>query len=296
MFITYHANTFNRIHFLKNLLLSFETCNVREDFEWIITDYGSTDGTRDFLSEFSSKNKWLNTIFLNQDEYFNFLQRRHISPQNRRQIIATIFGKSINIARSVSNGDYYIHVADDHQFFRKCDWVSEMFDVMSHRRDSTGIQDITSVLYRGLPLPRIFKPNNETFSESVSESGSKYFIAKHKRYDDYHMMSRHMFERIGKYFEIENETNKDIMDKWRKGEDCINHYLDYLKRTKEMNLRKAFMKFPCAVDLDGVTHHKLNVQNDKLIVPIVDSESFINNFSNLSRPVSSDEILGFCKI
>ena len=59
MFITYHANTFNRIHFLKNLLLSFETCNVREDFEWIITDYGSTDGTRDFLSEFSSKNKFM---------------------------------------------------------------------------------------------------------------------------------------------------------------------------------------------------------------------------------------------
>ena len=295
MFITYHANTFNRVHLLKNLLLSFEICNVRDNFEWIITDYGSTDGTRDFLLDFSSRNKWLNTIFLDQDEYFKFLSRKDIAPQNKKQIIATIFGKSINVARSVSNGDYFIHVADDHQFFRKCDWAGEMLEVMSHREKTTGTQDITSVLYRGLSLARVFKPNNETFPESMTESGHSYFVAKHKCYDDYHMMSRKMFDRIGNYFEIEKETDEEIISRWKEGEYSRDHYTNYLSRTKELNLKKAFMKFPCAVDFPNYAHKSLNKERSDLIVPIVDNNKFINTFMDLERPVSSDEIFKVSK-
>ena len=293
MFVTYHANTFNRVYLLKNLLKSFEMCNTRDDFEWVITDYGSTDGTRDFLNDFSSKNKWLNTVLLDQDEYFKYLSKKDIAPQNKKQVIATIFGKSINIARSVSNGDYFIHVADDHQFFRKCDWVADMLDIMDHREKYSGQQDITSVLYRGLSLARVFKANNERQPESITDNGNRYFIAKHKHYDDYHLMSRKMFERIGSYFEIEKEKDSNIIDRWKNGEYSRDHYTDYLERTKQLNLRKAFMKFPCAVDFPNYLHEKLNVPNDSLIVPIIDNQSFINRFSNLDRPVSSDEVFNF---
>jgi hypothetical protein len=186
-----------------------------------------------------------------------------------------------------------MHIADDHQFFRKCDWVSEMIDVLDHREASKGKRDITSVLYRGLSLARVLKQNNETFDVDVTASGHPYYVAKHKHYDDYHLMSRKMFDRIGMYFEIEKETDQDIISRWKNGEYSRDHYTDYLARTKKLNLRKAFMKFPCAVDFPNYSHHSLNKPRDGLIVPVIENNKFIDRFSHLDRQVSSDEIFSF---
>lgn len=290
MNVTYHVNTFNRIHLLKNLLISFEKCNVYEPFEWVITDFGSTDGTREFLLEYSSKNKWATVLLSNEKDYFDFLKLRDLHPRNKKQIIATIFGKAINVARSVSKGDMFVHVADDHQFFRKCDWISEMSSVIDHRLKNTGADDISSILYRGLSYSRIMKQNNETFPEDTTSSGVKYFVAKHKCYDDYHLMTSSMFNRIGNYFEIDKEKDEKILGAWRNGEYSRDHYTDYLVRTKEMNLRKVFMKFPCAIDFPNYAHKKLNVERNELIIPIIDNEKIYSMFGNLDRPVSTDEI------
>ena len=290
MNVTYHVNTFNRLHLLKNLLHSFEQCNVYEPFEWIVTDFGSTDGTREFLLDYSSANKWVTVLLSNETDYFDFLKLNDLHPRNKKQVIATIFGKAINIARSVAKGDTFMHIADDHQFFRKCDWISEMASVLDHRLNKTGVEDVSSILYRGLSYSRILKQNNETFPEDTSDSGIKYFVAKHKCYDDYHLMTAKMFDRIGSYFEIDKEKDEKILSEWRNGEYSRDHYTDYLVRTKEMNLRKIFMKFPCAIDFPNYAHKDLNVERSELIVPIIDNERIYSEFGNLNRPISTDEI------
>lgn len=289
--ITYHLNTFNRIDYLKNLFLSFDICNVREDFEWIITDYGSTDGTRDYLYDMTKNDERFNVIFNNEKLYLQKLESLNLKPKSRHQFIAAIFGKSINEARSIANGDYYIHIADDHQFIRRGDWFSDMLSVLDHRREKVGKEDISSVLYRGQFLYRLMKKNNETFPEATTKDGVSYFVAKHKHYDDYHLMKKETFQKIGPCFEIHKEKRKDILDMWKENKKVFNHYIDYLDRSKAAGYSKIFLKVPYVVDLDKQGGIK---KGNKLSVPIIeDSQMLIKTFSNLKRPVSSGEMISF---
>ena len=50
------------------------------------------------------------------------------------------------------------------------------------------------------------------------------------------------------------------------------------------------MKYPYVVDFPNYAHKDLNVARSDLIVPIVDNNRFFNTFSDLNRPVSSEEI------
>ena len=292
--VTYHANSFNNLYLLKNLLLSFEICNVYDNFEWVITDYGSTDGSRDFLFEMSKDKRWLTLLLSDEKDYFKFLESRDLRPITYRQVIASIFGKAINEARAVSKGDVFIHLATDHQFIRKGNWVEDMLSVIDHREITTGKRDISSILYRGLSHHRINKPNNERYPIKISENGTEYYVAMHKHYDDYHLMLREVFEDIGDYFQIDDEKDKEMLKKWRTGVDCKTHYTDYLQRTKDMGYFKVFLKYPYVVDFPNDTHQILNVPRDSrrgTICPIFDSDLLIDAFKNLNRPVSTDEIL-----
>ena len=67
--ITYHMNTFNRKSCVENLFKSFEICNVYDNFEWVITDYGSSDGTQEYLFDLSRNDKRINLIFNNETIY-----------------------------------------------------------------------------------------------------------------------------------------------------------------------------------------------------------------------------------
>jgi hypothetical protein len=289
--VTYHLNTFNRLENLRNLLLSFELCNVHENFEWVITDYGSSDGTKDFLYDYSKVNKNISLIFGNEKKYLEKLKKLSLEPKSRNQMIGAIFGKAINEARSISNGDYYIHIADDHQFFRKGDWVSEMVDILEHRRKKVNYPDVSSILYRSLPLYRLHKENNERFPVETTNSQVLYYVAKHKRYDDYHFMTKNCYQKLGKFFEIHEEERSDIVSNWKNPEGKVfNHYIDYLDRTKKMDYYKIFMKYPWVVDLDG----KVNkAPNSNFPVRITDSEEFKSSFQHLNRPVSSNEIFSY---
>ena len=289
-FVTYHVNTFNRMHLLKNLLLSFEECNEYENFEWVILDYGSTDGTRDFVYDFMKDRDYVSAVFGNEKKYFEILKQKDLHPRTKRKQAHSIFGLSRNVARKVGRGDFFIDIADDHQFIRKCDWVSEMLDIFDHRRSIHGQDDIASIVYRGLSHARIMKPNNACHPGESTDSGIEYYRCIEKRYDDYHMMSRSMYDTIGDYFEVEKMASEDRIGDWKQGIDSFCQYRDYLQRANAMNLQKVFMKYPCVVDFPNYVHDKLDVYHEDLIVPIFESGKMETMFKDLDRPVSSDEI------
>lgn len=289
-YVTYHVNTFNRLGMLKNLLKSFEICNVYKNFEWVIMDYGSTDGTRDFLFDYMKSNEWLTVLFGNEQKYFEILKSKRLGPKTKRLQAHSIFGLSRNVARQIGRGDIFIDIADDHQFIRKGDWISDCQDIIEHRKNETGILDISSIIYRGLSYERIIKQNNETFPEKVVNNSNSYFVAKHKHYDDYHFMTRSMYDYIGPYFEIDKEKDETRISAWQTGNPDFDHYRDYLERAKIYGVCKVFMKYPYVVDFPNGAYENFVYHDSKLLVSIFDDNEMQKTFANLSRPVSSDEI------
>jgi hypothetical protein len=290
-FVTYYVNTFNRINLLKNLLRSFDACNVYDGpFEWIISDYGSRDGTREFLVDYSNRVNNVTILLSNENDYFKYLDKKGVGLPDKRKKMHSIFGMFRNQIRKISKGDIFVEIADDHQFVRKCDWISEAMSIMAHREEKYNTKDISSIIYRGLSHQRILKKNNKTEAIEITKDGVEYFTAIYKCYDDYHIQHREMYEKIGPYAEVDKIKDKEILDHWLSGVNGVNHYSDYLARTKELGLKKIFMKYPCAIDFPNYTHDNLNKERDDLIVPIFENDEIKSIFSNLDRPVSSDEI------
>jgi len=125
--ITYHVNTFNNLFFIKNLIMSFKECNVYDNYEWIITDHGSEDYTKDFLDELSlSDSVTLMT-----------------KPESAKRERLTDF-----------KGDYLIKLTEFCQFIRKGDWVSEYIRLQQSAKES-----IIPVYY-GEPLPVVGNSND----------------------------------------------------------------------------------------------------------------------------------------
>jgi glycosyltransferase involved in cell wall biosynthesis len=276
------------------LLKSFYACNVYNGpHEWIISDYGSTDGTREFLVEHAKNYPNVTLLFGNENAYIERLNILGFQPANRRQRAHAMFGLFRNEIKNIAKGDLFITIADDHQFIRKGDWINDALSIVNHRQSAYKLDDISSIIYRGLSLARINKKNNETNPIEQSKPGCEYFVAIHKCYDDYHIQHKEMYKRIGKYLEVDKIEPGHDLDEWRAGSDRINHYEDYLKRTKRLNLRKVFMKYPYVIDFPNPWHNQLNkpMPNGDLIVPLIPSEQMISVFSNLNRPVSTDEIL-----
>ena len=289
-FVSYYVNTFNRVHLLKNLLDSFEECNEYQgNYEWIITDYGSTDDTRDFLTSYARYNDFVALLFGNEIGYVKRLSSLGLEPKNNRKKAHSIFGKFRNAARGVARGDLLVEIADDHQFIRKGDWISDSLDILKNRYSIVNKKDVSSIIYRSLSYQRIHKKNNESVPFLDMPTGREYFVALHKCYDDYHIQEKEIGDMIGQYLEID-KMSKDQQERWISGDDRHNHYEDYLRRTKDLGLKKIFMKYPYVVDFPNNAHKSLNVARSGLIVPIIDNSRFFNTFSDLNRPVSSEEI------
>lgn len=290
--ITYHVNTFNRLPFLKNLIKSFDICNVNPNYEWVIADYGSKDGTREFLVELSKQRKDIVVLLRNEEEYFEYLKEQFdLYPPSRRKKAHSIFGFGRNQIREIAKGNFFFDIADDHQFCVKHDWIKDILSVYEHRKNKVGTDDICVVLYRGIEYQRLLKPNNESEPIEISNCGVEYFVAKYKSYDDYHMMSKETFQKIGPFFQPDKILSEEDKLRWRKGDDELNHYNDYLVRTKELGLKKIFLKFPFVVQFSNNTDEPSVGKSGLFIEPISLNKLKYGFLKNLKRPVSSEELI-----
>tara|TARA_Y100000034_G_scaffold20628_2_gene23601 strand:- start:981 stop:1898 length:918 start_codon:yes stop_codon:yes gene_type:complete len=294
--VTYHVNTYNKKRMLKNLLLSFNECNVYENYEWVIVDQGSTDGTVEFLKNVMEQSNKVKVIFDDELEYFEKLRSIQLYPRNNNKKANAVFGKAKNDARKIAKGKYFIDIADDHQFVRKVDWVTEMIDVC----ESEGVNTVASVIYRGLTTQRINKANNATGPVKKSDKlGVEYYVCKHKHYDDYGMMPKSVYNKIGPYFQVEAATDPGLIEDWKSVDyKSYIHYEDYLARTKKMNLKKIFLKYPYAIDFPNPWHSKLqrmmeHYPVEQTAVPAFEEGKLQGRFSHLDRAVSSDEMILF---
>jgi hypothetical protein len=171
-----------------------------------------------------------------------------------------------------------------------------MIDVLS----AEGTEKVSSVIYRGLSLDKINKASNETeLVRTTNDHSVDYYVCQHKHYDDYHMMSKKMSKKMGPYFQIENETDKDKIALWKKREHSINHCEDYNERSKNMGLKKIFLKYPYVIDFPNSWRGRLNkiMRNydrfDEIptVVSYFEEGEMEHHFSDLDRPVSTDEII-----
>tara|TARA_Y100000401_G_scaffold117239_1_gene125268 strand:- start:5415 stop:6314 length:900 start_codon:yes stop_codon:yes gene_type:complete len=286
-FVSYHVHTFNRLESLKVMLKSFFDYNKYENFEWVIVDLGSTDGTQEFLWNKYKNCKDISIVLGNRKKHEEILKSKNMQPRSKRQSSVTIFGWAKNIARSIARGDYFIEIADDHKFISETDWVTDMLDVFEHRaKINNGICDISSIIYRGLPKQRLFKANNKTGPEQKTSSGVSYFLCESKGYDDYHMMKKSTYEKIGPYLEIEKEKNPGRLKDWESGVFSFCQYTDYVDRCNHLGYKKAFLKVPVAVDCEYLN-------GEKLFKNQVTTKCLKQKFKSLTRPISTEEIDSF---
>lgn len=296
--VSYHTNTFNHVHMLKNMFDSFFECNICDDFEWIVTDYGSTDGTQDYLADLESKNTWLKTYFGDQDRYFAHLEAMHpgLGPKTRRQIVCVIFGKAKNDARAMCSGDYYIDMPDDNQFIRKGDWVGDMMSVFEHRRALLGRNDVCSVLFRGMFTYRIHKPNNERHPVEMSGNGTEYYVAKHKHYDDYHMMPASVHEELGPFYQIDSLVDgpQFALDEWCKGnviDPEHSHYEHHMRAALAAGYNKVFLKYPYAIDIPNDLHASVNSERDGLAFQVIELDDLKKRYDSQAHPVTTEQLI-----
>ena len=120
--VSYYLVTWNRLHLLKNLLRSFMASNKYENYEWLILDHGSTDGTIPWLEDLGKDPEFralwgrVNVIIEDETDYRDQLAERGIELETPRRVQEAMVGHYLNIARRLAVGEYLIHLADDHQF------------------------------------------------------------------------------------------------------------------------------------------------------------------------------------
>ena len=242
--VTYHLITFNRLPLLKNLLKSFEFCNVYPKFEWIIADYGSTDGTREFLNDIGKNDRRLVILLRDENDYLDHLRSLSLEPKNRRQKLTAIAGRFCNEVRAFAKGDLLFNLSDDHQFIRKGDWVRDLISIYNHRAQAVHCDDIAGITARGISFARSFKRNNEVLPVKKPEEEVEYFIYKQKTFDVYSFMKRSTFQKVGPFWEIEKATDPSKIEMWRNGKKSMDAYSDYCERTKKLGLKRVALKFP----------------------------------------------------
>jgi len=291
--VSYCVNTLNRRYLLENLLNSFHECNTYDGpYEWVITDYGSKDDTRQFLLDYASSNKGINLYFGDGEGYINLLDGMGLSPTSERKKSHAMFGLSRNIAKGSARGDILIEISDDQQFIRKGNWVQDALDIFDHRKSIAGHDDISSIVYRGPTIGKLLKPNNAIEPVSITDSGVEYFIAKHKCYDDYHIQTRETFDTIGPYLEVHKLKDQNLIDGWKNGDITVNHYEEYLKKAQQLNMKKVFMKYPYVAAFPKYIHDKINVKTtENLLVNPVSLQKMKKLYRDLDRAISTEEIL-----
>ena len=126
----------------------------------------------------------------------------------------------------------------------------------------------------------------QTGPEQKTSSGVSYFLCESKGYDDYHMMKKSTYEKIGPYLEIEKEKNPGRLKDWESGVFSFCQYTDYVDRCNHLGYKKAFLKVPVAVDCEYLN-------GEKLFKNQVTTKCLKQKFKSLTRPISTEEIDSF---
>lgn len=305
--VSYHVVTWNRLNELQNMLRSFIACNQYENFEWIVVDHGSIDGTVEFLQNIGKnptyKYLWgrAKTILVDDRDYVRELKERGIEINSPRRAAQAFFGKYRNDARRLASGDYFIDIPDDHQFIRKSDWISEMLAIYNDRIQKEGRDDISSLVFKTRRLFRILKRNQATGPRQVvklladdleNANNVEYYVCRFKGYDDYGMISRTMAEQMGPYWQIDTVTDPSTIMAWNDPDNFYfrrtsPHYEHYLARARSLNLKKIMVKYPYTHDLMN-DHRK--IPKDAFAVPLTTAAALRRKFFALHRPVSFEEL------
>ena len=182
------------------------------------------------------------------------------------------------------------NLSDDHQFIRKGDWVRDLISIYNHRAQAVHCDDITGITARGISFARSFKRNNEVLPVKKTEEEVEYFIYKQKTFDVYSFMKRSTFQKVGPFWEIEKATDPSKIEMWRNGKKSMDAYSDYCERTKKLGLKRVALKFPYLAEFTNDINICRMDFSDKPLVPLFEEGEIEKEFSNLNKPVSSDEI------
>lgn len=292
--VTFHVNSFNRLALLTNLLRSFERCNGCRAVEWIITDFGSTDGSKDFIKEYQGGSNWpVVAVLGDQEDIFTEYRAKGLSIDSRWARRRAVMGRFRREARRLARGDFLFDVADDHQFIRPGNWLEEIKEIYRHRQEGEGRDDIAGVVSYGYTRARLGKPNNARWP-AVNPDRVPYFVAKEKSYVDYSVMKRSTGKLVGEYLDpVDLSPGTKEAALWEEENDFIQSEAEYERRCRQRGLVRVFMKYPVTVafpnDFKGVS------KGGALIVPLWSLEDMQERFGYLDRPVSSDELGGWGK-
>ena len=98
--VSFLVNSFNRLALLQNLFRSFEICCERPDIEWVISDFGSTDGSREFIEQLStSKSFDVRYAFEDENAYFDTVRAKGLpvdTPWRRKVAILGRFKNKLD--------------------------------------------------------------------------------------------------------------------------------------------------------------------------------------------------------
>jgi len=138
--LTIHTATYNRAHTLPQAYKSLQN-QTSFDFEWLITDDGSTDGTKELVESWQKeKNQF--TIRYEQLEHGGLI-------------------RAVNHAVSVAQGEYYFRLdSDDALLQNAVDTIVSKFIEIENKPDYVGVGFVI-VSPQGIPLKGVWPTVNE---------------------------------------------------------------------------------------------------------------------------------------
>jgi glycosyltransferase involved in cell wall biosynthesis len=172
--------------------------------EIIIVDNGSTDSSViDFIRSYTPDCKY--RFILNEKNDYPYCLR-----YSKVQAI------------EVAEGDYFIDLPDDHIFVAQTGWIDEC--IKRIKKD----QSVGCINYYAYPGYRFGKSNNKMHPD---KSSPNFCVSVLKGYSDFHIMSKHAYEKIGPY-------------RYDLGSGAEGEYMD---RALERGFFRNLMMFPVAI-------------------------------------------------
>jgi hypothetical protein len=285
--ITFTCVTYNRVHMLRNLLTSFVITNNYDNFEWLIMEHDTNDGTVEFLKNlhsdpiFDSLKGKIKIFYESDKDYVDQLKNIGFKFDNPKQIPLSFFGKFRNDLIKHAQGEILIDLPDDHQFIYSGDYCQHIVDIFNDRIKNYGRDDIGKLTFRTRFQYRLTERKNPLSPVMITNTNIRYFeVINEKRTDDWGAISRKNFNLIGGYSQLENEKNiTEELNKWNSPIYPKYYFYHWEKQQavcKKHNLKKIMTKIPIMHDCidNKYASYARELHNRKTkdtVVPIITS-------------------------